>query len=245
MSHGNKNYGNKNCGNNSQGNKKFCKVCFDAGKSESVYTNHTVKTKNLMTGKMDTTCVTLLALNCRYCFENGHTVKFCPVLEANAKTRKNQDIQHARERHAQVQVAQALPPIAKKGFAVLQDDSDDESSPRPVETRPVSVVESRPVVDEFPSLMRQSSSRSESVAVLNFACAAALPAVPKPKMTFVAAPPVAKKEPEYEYDSEDDVVEEEEEEEQIVIDANPFQFIRVTTSDSAPAALGYWNDDDW
>lgn len=242
MSHGNKNYGNKNCGNNSQGNKKFCKVCFDAGKSESVYTNHTVKTKNLMTGKMETTCVTLLALNCRYCFENGHTVKFCPVLEANAKTRKNQDIQHARERHAQVQVVQALPAIAKKGFAVLQDDSDDESSPRPV----VAVVDTpRPVVDEFPSLMRQSSSRSESVAVLNFACAAALPAVPKPKMTVIAAPPVAKKEPEYEYDSEDDVVEEEEEEEQIVIDANPFQFIRVTTNDSAPAALGYWNDDDW
>jgi len=199
-----------------------------------------------MTGKMETTCVTLLALNCRYCFENGHTVKFCPVLEANTKTRKNQDIQHARERHAQVQVVQALPAIAKKGFAVLQDDSDDESSPRPV----VAVVDTprpveRPAVDEFPSLMRQSSSRSESVAVLNFACAAALPAVPKPKMTFVAAPPVAKKEPEYEYDSEDEIVEEEEEEEVIVVDANPFQFIRVTTNDSAPAALGYWNDDDW
>jgi hypothetical protein len=244
MSHGNKNYGNKNCGNNSQGNKKFCKVCFDAGKSESVYTNHTVKTKNLMTGKMDTTCVTLLALNCRYCFENGHTVKFCPVLEANAKTRKNQDIQHARERHAQVQVVQQLPAIAKKGFAVLQDDSDDESSPRQVESRPVAVVDTpRPVSDEFPSLMRQSSSKSQSVAVLNFACAAALPAVPKPKITVVAAPPVAEKE--YEYDSEDDEIVEEEEEEQIVVDANPFQFIRVTTNDSAPAALGYWNDDDW
>jgi len=201
-----------------------------------------------MTGKMETTCVTLLALNCRYCFENGHTVKFCPVLEANTKTRKNQDIQHARERHAQVQVSTQLPAIAKKGFAVLQDDSDDESSPRQVESRPVAVerqVESRPVVDEFPSLMRQSSSRSESVAVLNFACAAALPAVPKHKVTFVAAPPVAKKEPEYEYDSEDEIVVEEEEEEQIVVDANPFQFIRVTTNDSAPAALGYWNDDDW
>lgn len=240
MSYGNKNHGNKNHGNNSQGNNKFCKVCFDAGKSESVYTNHTVKTKNLMTGKMDTTCVTLLALECRYCFENGHTVKFCPVLEANNKTRKTQ---HAN-RGTQVQVVVQAPlPLAKKGFALLQEDSDDEeATPRVVDTRPV-IVESRPAVDEFPSLMRQTSSKSQNVAVLNFACAAALPACPKPKMTFVAAPAVAKKE--YEYDSEEEIVEEEEEEEVIVVDANPFQFIRVTTSNSAPAPLGYWNDDSW
>jgi hypothetical protein len=218
MNHSIKNNGTKN-----NGTKKFCKVCFDAGKPESVYTNHFVKTKNMMTGKLDTTCVTLLALECRYCFGTGHTVKFCPVLEGNNKARQNQEIQQARERHtqaAQHAQAQKQVPLAKKGFAVLQDDSDDEE---------VAVTSFAPLVatsfatatatataptiasfNDFPALMCKPSSRTQSVA-LNFATAAALPAQPKPKATVVA-PPV-KDEDEYEEDSEQ---EEDYEEETVV-----------------------------
>ena len=205
------------------GTKKFCKVCFDAGKPESVYTNHFVKTKNMMTGKLDTTCVTLLALECRYCFGTGHTVKFCPVLEGNNKARQNQEIQQARERHAQVAQAQAQKqvPVAKKGFAVLQDDSDDEEVTTATSfaaTAPTIATSFAPVIasaNDFPALMCRPSSRTQSVA-LNFATAAALPAQPKPKVTFVA-PPV--KEEVYEEDSEE---EEDYEEEQETVVSVPY-----------------------
>ena len=126
-SNNNRSSANANAKSVNANNKKFCKVCFDAGKPENVYTNHTVKTMNINTGIMETTCVTLLALECRYCFTTGHTVKFCPVIKENNKNRKEHEIQHARERHAA-----SLAPIAveksvvTKGFALLQEDSDDE-----------------------------------------------------------------------------------------------------------------------
>jgi hypothetical protein len=152
-------------------------------------------------------------LECRYCYQTGHTVKFCPVLEENNKTRQNQEIQQARERHTQAAQAQTQKqaPVAKKGFAVLQDDSDDEevavTSFAPA-TATATATSFAPV-DDFPALMCKPSSRSQSVA-LNFASAAALPAQPKPKVTFVA-PPV--KEEDYEEDSEQ---EEDYEEETVV-----------------------------
>ena len=60
----------------------FCKVCKDAGKSEKEYSSHYVKDS---AGKP--ICPTLLNQSCRYCGENGHTVKFCPTLAANKKTK--------------------------------------------------------------------------------------------------------------------------------------------------------------
>ena len=82
---------NKNRSSAAAASKKFCKVCFDAGKSESMYTSHTVKSVDIRSGKLVTTCVTLLALECRYCFKTGHTVKFCPVLEENKKMDKEKE----------------------------------------------------------------------------------------------------------------------------------------------------------
>ena len=66
--------------------KPFCKVCFDAGKPESTYTNHYVKNVPGPSGKV--VCPTLLGLNCRYCLKNGHTVSHCPVLTQNNKKEK-------------------------------------------------------------------------------------------------------------------------------------------------------------
>ena len=63
--------------------KPFCKVCFDAGKPESTYTNHYVKNVPGQNGKV--VCPTLLDLNCRYCLKNGHTVSHCPDLAQNNK----------------------------------------------------------------------------------------------------------------------------------------------------------------
>ena len=52
----------------------FCKVCKDSDKSEAMYTSHWVKDKQ---GKV--CCPTLLAQQCRYCNNHGHTIKFCKI----------------------------------------------------------------------------------------------------------------------------------------------------------------------
>jgi hypothetical protein len=175
----------KSANNGRSACKKFCKVCFDAGKPENVYTNHTVKTMNVRTGKLETTCVTLLALECRYCFTAGHTVKFCPAIKENNKGRKEHEIQHARERHAASVAPIALEKSAvKKGFALLQEESDDDDevvAPLVVQT----VVQD---VD-YPALPVKAGGAPKLQTVLSFAATAALP--PKPKVTFapvVSAP---------------------------------------------------------
>lgn len=111
--------------------KPFCKVCCDAGRSERDYTSHFVKDR-----EGNTTCPTLLSQECRYCFQAGHTVKFCAVL----KKREQEKEQYAKEcaRVERVKIAEekkkpAPAPVANRGgaFAALADDSDsDEASPR-------------------------------------------------------------------------------------------------------------------
>lgn len=58
---------------------KFCKVCFDAGKSEAEYTNHFVRSKQAKDAPV--VCPTLLALECNYCHKHGHTIGYCPMLK--------------------------------------------------------------------------------------------------------------------------------------------------------------------
>ena len=59
--------------------KPFCKVCYDAGKSEREYTSHYVKSKPGDEGKV--VCPYLLSLVCNYCKKKaGHTARHCPVL---------------------------------------------------------------------------------------------------------------------------------------------------------------------
>jgi hypothetical protein len=69
----------------------FCKVCFDTGKPESLYTSHYV---NDVPGKKGVVvCPTLLSLECRYCKKTGHTVSRCPAI---TNTRK---VEYARNNH--------------------------------------------------------------------------------------------------------------------------------------------------
>ena len=60
--------------------KSFCKVCYDAGKSEDVYTSHYVKDAPGKEGKV--VCPYLLSLSCGYCKKEraGHTTRHCPEL---------------------------------------------------------------------------------------------------------------------------------------------------------------------
>ena len=65
----------------------FCKVCFDAGKSEAEYTNHFVKSEPGVKGKV--VCPTLLNQACTYCRETGHTVSHCVKLKQNNKNKEH------------------------------------------------------------------------------------------------------------------------------------------------------------
>lgn len=57
--------------------KSFCKVCQDAGKPESTYTNHNVRQSQDKNSPV--TCPTLLAQECRVCYKRGHSSKYCPL----------------------------------------------------------------------------------------------------------------------------------------------------------------------
>ena len=70
-----------------QNKKPFCKVCFDAGKSENEYTSHYVKDAPGPHGVV--VCPTLFNLNCRHCRKSGHTTSHCVELKKK-KQEKNE-----------------------------------------------------------------------------------------------------------------------------------------------------------
>ena len=104
-------------------NKMCCKVCRDAGKAENVYTGH--KTRDM---KGVVVCPTLLEQACRYCFEKGHTPKFCPALKEKEKRSAKAvryDTFH-RENVIRASMPKMLPAKRAASFAALMDDSDEE-----------------------------------------------------------------------------------------------------------------------
>lgn len=65
----------------------FCRMCFNAGKEEYVYTSHYVRDN---TGSI--CCPTLLVTKCRFCKKPGHTLKYCPTLlqrQSNVEQQSN------------------------------------------------------------------------------------------------------------------------------------------------------------
>jgi hypothetical protein len=147
----NRNNNKKNMATKKAAPKPYCKVCHDAGKTESEYTSHWVKTKPGPDGVV--VCPTLLAQECRYCHESGHTPSCCKKLERDNKERAKQDRERERaKRIEEARVAEAkkkpVPQVSKcgGGFSALMDGSDSDESPRPRQ------------VEEFPALC--SASRS-------------------------------------------------------------------------------------
>jgi hypothetical protein len=154
----------------------FCKVCFDAGKSEKEYSNHYVRSAPGPEGKV--VCPTLLCQSCGFCGDCGHTPKFCPVLAAEKAAEEKAIKQAARrealeKRDAEKKAApKAAPVIKKTGFAAaFGSDSDSETeqkvskkvskkvsaivAPMPKPVSAVSVaVRPKPAqkIDEFPAL---------------------------------------------------------------------------------------------
>jgi hypothetical protein len=119
--------------NNAKNERKpFCKVCQDAGKSESEYTSHYVRTIPDHNGNTTVICPTLLSTECRYCCKLGHTTKFCPVI---ANNKKNEERRNTLESKPVVE-KKVIPKVIPKliyNFALLaaDSDSDEENTGKP------------------------------------------------------------------------------------------------------------------
>jgi hypothetical protein len=117
--------------------KKFCKVCQDAGKSESEYTSHFVRDSPGPNGKV--ICPTLLSQNCRGCGINGHTYKYCPLIKQNMKEdRREQRWKQSEEKLVQsVKIPQEKKEVKEivvksgKYASILMSSSSDEEDDVP------------------------------------------------------------------------------------------------------------------
>jgi hypothetical protein len=103
--------------------KAFCKVCHDAGKPESEYTSHFVKSAPGPSGVV--VCPTLLAQQCGYCHTAGHTVSYCKLLKQHQKAKEHYE-RKSEFLETQSKTAVQAPKKNKSAFAALAEDSDDE-----------------------------------------------------------------------------------------------------------------------
>lgn len=140
--------------------KPFCKVCHDAGKPESEYTNHYVRSLPDKQGNTKVTCPTLLNTECRYCYGIGHTAKFCPAIAARKKTEERA---HREEERRATQKPIVKPKAQPNAYSVLQFD-DDEAEP----------TQTPAVKEEWPAL-GEPSKRVEMGG--GYAAAAAMPVI--------------------------------------------------------------------
>lgn|GEM_PF-1507348 len=154
--------------------KPFCKVCHDAGKPESVYTSHFVRSDTGPNSKV--ICPTLLAQECRYCCKIGHTVKFCPVLVDQKKT----DTKTAKKgEFLEAQVNKSVSKKHKKkqnAFEVLDFESDSEKEDINIYKNTMKQEEKQPEnpkKDEFPALSSKSGSISAVQVLTGYANIAA------------------------------------------------------------------------
>ena len=114
--------------------KKYCKVCLDAGKPESEYRSHFTRESSDPNSKV--VCPTLLALECRYCFKKGHTVKYCDVLKRNERNRMRYQY---REPEIKKKVIEKYVLKTSNAFECLDSNKEDEKCEEPKQSVSVSV----------------------------------------------------------------------------------------------------------
>ena len=124
----------------------FCKVCKDAGKTETEYTSHYVKDK---TGK--TTCPTLLNQACKYCKQTGHTVKFCKTLKLNEKNKRREEYFKNQHPEWQEELNSATRRLGSSFAAAFDSESEDESEDEypTIETVELDLNEKVPVATHY------------------------------------------------------------------------------------------------
>lgn len=97
---------------------KYCKVCHDAGKDEKVYTSHFIRESPDPASRV--VCPTLLALECKYCFKPGHTIKYCAILK---KKNKQENYKPQEKKTARPDAVREI----NNNIYELLDLSDDET----------------------------------------------------------------------------------------------------------------------
>jgi hypothetical protein len=133
--------------------QKFCKVCQDAGKTLAEYTSHNVRETKIPTSRV--TCPTLLAQECRFCFNKGHSLKYCPQI-------KNKETGTASR--------QVSAPVTKQAFKApvnvfaMLSDGDSEEEEGEVKEEKATMPMPMPIAQglSWPSLSRTSSSAAAS-----------------------------------------------------------------------------------
>jgi hypothetical protein len=157
--------------------KPFCKVCQDAGKPESEYTNHYVRSLPDQNGNTKVTCPTLNNTECRYCYKLGHTTKFCPVISEKSNRYKRDDT-----KKLQKPIEKAPQKKPNTSFDLLSIDSDNEDFP-------VANIDK----NEFPSLTSsKKTSASPEKVLLSYASMAEKPAAPPVCKQVVKLPVISK-----------------------------------------------------
>jgi hypothetical protein len=193
--------------------EKYCKVCHDAGKPESVYRSHFVRASPEPNAKV--VCPTLLALECGFCGNCGHTPQYCKVLKDKQKMEKRQQaVAKADEKAAKPEQKKAK--VQTNVFAAFADDSDDEEpkvSTTEIATKSATIIKK----DEFPALQQasasaQSMNKSATRQSVVPSCVAALQAchpslsvakkmpevtLAKPSLGRVVSAKLAKEQPEH------------------------------------------------
>ena len=107
----------------------FCKVCFDASKSD--YNTH-----NVRDSASNVVCPLLLNTKCRTCGYFGHTTKYCKL---GSNTRSKAYVRPAVKVHVQVPVSVPVSvPLKRGAFACLdeeicEDACEENVSPTGVE----------------------------------------------------------------------------------------------------------------
>ena len=242
------NFSNNNA-NNSK--KPFCKVCFDAGKAD---TAHFIR--KTPDPKSQVTCPTLLALECRYCLQHGHTVKYCTVLKQQDKA----DSKHRRVigNQNQKQNLKQNPAQIKNTnkFAVFEDEDELELIQQ-LEQQHISVAleQQFPTLNtlanqtlatqdnlQFPTLSTKTLSTKTTTNTTNKWAAMASVAANKPIPIIKQQEPIITKQTNTKW-ADDDYEDEDEEDLDLEDTYAPVAYTY------APVAYTYThytaNDDDW
>lgn len=74
----------------------FCKICRDAGKSESIYTSHNIYEGYGSDRKVS--CPILKEVQCHACGEKGHTTSYCPTRKGGGRERGRSEGDRNRSR---------------------------------------------------------------------------------------------------------------------------------------------------
>jgi hypothetical protein len=185
MSYNNKSNSSKSTaiGKSTNAKKPFCKVCQDAGKPESEYTSHFVRTLPDINGKSIVTCPVLNSTECRYCCQLGHTSKFCPVIEKNEKRNKKDNYaavqyQKSEQRISTISASASVENKYRGAFAAIDCENDETQANTQANTqakKDIPVIEKN---DYFPALVTKQTIVAPSAGV--WATIAAKPAVPHP-----------------------------------------------------------------